>query len=149
MAKSKVNAISKGRAAKGQREQVSAEWQEHDTLPLSGRTFYQAASAAELARERLKGRNKGRSTFMDGGKVKKMKGGGLAMLSPAYALAKSLESGEAEGLMKLSPLAQAMSAGRKNKEKAASVGSVTGMKSGGKVRGGGAATKGLQFGKNG
>ncbi len=69
-----------------------------------------------------------------GGKVKKMKGGGLAMLSPAYALAKSLESGEAEGLMKLSPLAQAMSAGRKNKEKAASVGSVTGMKAGGKVK---------------
>ena len=93
-----------------------------------------------------------------GGKIDKMKGGGLAMLSPAYALAKSLESGKAEGLMKLSPLAQAMSAGRKNKDKATDVGNVTGMKSGGKVkkmamggkaRGCGAATKGLQFRKDG
>ena len=69
MPKREVNAISKGRAAKGQREDVSPEWQEHDTLPLSRQTFYQAASDAELARERRKGRNRGRNTFKDGGMV--------------------------------------------------------------------------------
>ena len=80
--------------------------------------------------------------------TKKMKGGGLAMLSPAYALAKSLKSGKAEGIMKLSPLAQALSS-KKKKESGMDVGSVTGMKNGGKIRGGGAATKGLRFTKSG
>lgn len=68
-----------------------------------------------------------------GGKAKKMAGGGLAMLSPAYALAKSIESGSPQGLMKMTQLGMAMK-DRGKKEKATDVGNVTGMKSGGRVK---------------
>lgn len=45
---------------------------------------------------------------MTGNRVKKMRdGGGLAMISPAAALAQSVSSGSPQGLLKLSPLAMA------------------------------------------
>lgn len=78
-----------------------------------------------------------------GSKPKKMGSGGLAMISPAAAMVKSLQSGEAEGLMQLSPLAQALG-GRKKKpeEMAAPAAQPTQMAKGGKVRGDGCATRG-------
>ncbi len=53
-------------------------------------------------------------------KTKKMKIGGLAAaLSPVAAIAKSIDSGEPEGLLKLSPLAMALSKGKSKKDEAA------------------------------
>ena len=79
-----------------------------------------------------------------GSKPKKMSNGGLAMISPAAALVQSIQSGQPEGLLKLSPLAQIASAGRKKKpeEMAASAAQPAPMAKGGKVRGDGCATRG-------
>jgi hypothetical protein len=59
-----------------------------------------------------------------------IKEGGIANLSPAVAVAKSLKSGRPEGMLRLSPLAMAFGRrGRSEDER--------GMKRGGKVRGDG------------
>lgn len=73
------------------------------------------------------------------GAVKKADGG-LMALSPAASLAKSLQSGKPEGLMKMLPLGAAMAAGQKGKAspaekaKAAAAGRPAPMKSGGRVK---------------
>lgn len=66
-------------------------------------------------------------------KLKKMAKGGSAAsyLSPAVAIAESLKAGKPRGLAQLAPAAMAM---KKNKDKSSSVGSVTGMKKGGKTK---------------
>lgn len=86
---------------------------------------------------------------MTGNRAKKMRGGGLAMISPAAALVQSIQSGQPEGLMRLSPLAMAMSGGRsKSSKEQASETQPTPMKAGGKVtRGDGACMKGRTKGK--
>ncbi len=86
--------------------------------------------------------------------VMKKADGGLAMLSPAAALAKSLQSGRPEGLMKMLPVGAAINAARgktpvteKDKAKQAAP---TAMKGGGKVgrgRGCGCAMRGKGKGK--
>jgi hypothetical protein len=95
-------------------------------------------------------------------KTKKMQGGGklLNMLSPAAALVNTIRSGEPQGLMNLSPLAHALSRGKRGDgaasmpEEAAATGSsgmtamarpelpTRGMKKGGKVRGDGICQRG-------
>lgn len=83
-----------------------------------------------------------------GSKPKKMGSGGLAMISPAAALVKSVQSGEPSGLLALSPLAQALSGGRKKKpEDTAAPAQPAPMAKGGSVRGDGCATKGKTRGK--
>lgn len=90
-------------------------------------------------------------------KTKKMKGGGLlAMLSPAAAIAQSLKSGKAEGMLGMTPLGAIYNADRKKRNRAegptgpggttAPTG-VTGMKKGGAVRGDGCCMKGHTKGK--
>jgi hypothetical protein len=84
-----------------------------------------------------------------------IKEGGIANLSPAVAMAKSLKSGRPEGMLRLSPLAQAFgrrSGKRDETEETQSTmpsGPVErqtlptrGMKRGGKVRGDGICKKG-------
>ena len=84
--------------------------------------------------------------------VMKKADGGLAMLSPAAALAKSLQSGRPEGLMKLTPIGAAINAAKgktpmTEKDKAKQV-APTAMKSGGKVgRGCGCAMRGKGKGR--
>lgn len=77
-----------------------------------------------------------------GSKPKKMSSGGLAMISPAAALVKSIQSGEPEGLMNLSPAAQLLARKKKPEEAAAPAAQPTQMAKGGKVRGDGCATRG-------
>jgi hypothetical protein len=87
-----------------------------------------------------------------------IKEGGIANLSPAAALVKSLESGRPEGMLRLSPLAQVLGRGRGDgptpEEEAAAAGAggmsamarpdlpARGMKKGGKVRGDGVCQRG-------
>jgi hypothetical protein len=89
---------------------------------------------------------------------KKMKNGGmLAMISPAAAMAKSMKSGKAEGILGMGAVGALANAGRKKGgaeargEGPSNLGGpkgVTGMKSGGKVnRGDGACMKGHTKGK--
>ncbi len=94
-------------------------------------------------------------------KTKKMKEGGklLNMLSPAAALFNTIRSGEPQGLMNLSPLAHALSRGKRGdgaapmpEEAAAGASGMApmtrpdlptrGMKAGGKVRGDGICQRG-------
>lgn len=94
---------------------------------------------------------------LTGNRVKKMGGGGLAMISPAAALVKSLQSGQPEGLMRMTPLGAAMGYDdEEKKRKRRIVGQPAAMKKGGKVskaakggsmRGCGCATKGTKGGK--
>ena len=77
---------------------------------------------------------------------KKMGGGGLAMISPAAALVKSIQSGEPEGLMRLSPLAQALGK-RKKPEETAQAATPAPMAKGGTVRGDGCCRNGKTKGK--
>ena len=84
--------------------------------------------------------------------AKKMADGGLAMISPAAALAKSLQSGQPEGILKMSPIGMAMKAGKGKveptaKDKARQATSPVAMKSGGSVRGCGLAVRGKGRGK--
>ena len=84
--------------------------------------------------------------------AKKMADGGLAMISPAAALAKSLQSGQPEGILKMSPIGMAMKAGKGKveptaKDKARQATSPVAMKSGGSVRGCGMAIRGKGRGK--
>ena len=84
--------------------------------------------------------------------AKKMADGGLAMLSPAASLVKSLQSGQPEGILKMSPIGMAMKAGKGKteptaKEKARQATSPVAMKSGGSVRGCGCAMRGKTKGK--
>ena len=72
-------------------------------------------------------------------KTRKMKGGGLAMLSPALSLVQSLQSGQPEGMLRLTPLA--MANGSLDKKKKAQ-GKVPKMAKGGKVRGDGVCQRG-------
>jgi len=85
-----------------------------------------------------------------------IKEGGIANISPAAALVKSLESGRPEGMLRLSPLAQVLGRGRGDgaapmPEEAgmAATGAMQrpelptrGMKKGGKVRGDGVCQRG-------
>ena len=77
-----------------------------------------------------------------------IKEGGIANISPAVAIAKSLKSGRREGMLRLSPMAQAF--GRRKRDKTEETQSTMpsgpverptlptrGMKRGGKVRGDG------------
>ena len=95
---------------------------------------------------------------LKGNKMKKMKGGDmLAMISPAAALAQSMKSGKAEGILGMSGLGAMYNAGRKKRDRAegptgpsgpSAPTGVTGMKAGGKVtRGDGACMKGHTKGK--
>lgn len=77
------------------------------------------------------------------GGAKKMAFGGLAAISPAAALVKSLQSGSPEGLMKMLPLGAAIGAaaskGRPtaaDKAKAATAAKPTAMKKGGSIKSG-------------
>lgn len=84
--------------------------------------------------------------------VKKMADGGLAMISPAAALVKSLQSGQPDGILKLSPIGMAMKAAKGKveptaKDKASQATSPVAMKSGGSVRGCGCAMRGKTKGK--
>jgi hypothetical protein len=91
-------------------------------------------------------------------KTKKMKGGGLlAMISPAAAIAQSLKSGKAEGILGMTPVGALYNADRKKRNRAegptgpggpSAPTGVTGMKAGGKVsRGDGCCMKGHTKGK--
>jgi hypothetical protein len=86
-----------------------------------------------------------------------IKEGGIANISPAAALVKSLESGRPEGMLRLSPLAQALGRGRGEGAASAmpqeagmtATGAMErpqlptrGMKKGGKVRGDGVCQRG-------
>ena len=84
-----------------------------------------------------------------------IKDGGIANLSPAVALAKSLKSGKPEGILRLSPLAQLMRRGEKEDDSADKelksdskdrstrpTLATRGMKRGGKVRGDGICQRG-------
>jgi len=89
-----------------------------------------------------------------------IKEGGIANISPAAALVKSLESGKPEGMLRLSPLAQVLSRGSRSggaapmpEEAQATPASgmapmarpelqTRGMKKGGKVRGDGVCQRG-------
>lgn len=92
---------------------------------------------------------------LTGNRVKKMGGGGIAMISPAAALVKSLQSGQPEGLMRYTPLGIAMgSEDEKRKRRAAGQpsamkkgGKVSKMAKGGTMRGCGCATRGTKGGK--
>lgn len=92
---------------------------------------------------------------LKGNKMKKMKKGGmLAMISPAAALAQSMKSGKAEGILGGGIVGALANAGRKKRDRAegpegpSGPSGVTGMKAGGKVtRGDGACMKGHTKGK--
>jgi len=90
--------------------------------------------------------------------TKKMKAGGmLAMMSPAAALALSMKSGRAEGILGMGALGALINAGRKKggaggtdspvNSSAARVPTTAKMKSGGKVRGDGVCQRGRTKGK--
>lgn len=75
------------------------------------------------------------------GGAKKMADGGLAMISPAAALVKSLQSGQPEGILKMSPIGMAMKAGKGKveptaKDKARQATSPAAMKKGGSIKSG-------------
>jgi hypothetical protein len=84
-----------------------------------------------------------------------IKEGGIANLSPAAALVKSIQSGRPEGMLRLSPLAQAFSRQGRGEDEAQATQSTMpsgpverptlptrGMKRGGKVRGDGICQRG-------
>jgi hypothetical protein len=83
--------------------------------------------------------------------VKKMGGGGLAMISPAASLVESLRSGQPEGILgALSPVAMAMKAAKKKRgeDEGSETKTTVAMKSGGKVgRGDGCCMKGKTKGR--
>ena len=110
-------------------------------------TISRAQMASQLTGNRMKKKPAKRKAL---GGLAAIKEGGIANLSPAVALAKSLKSGKPEGMLRLSPLAQAF--GRKGRSEDGTEatqstmpsGSVErptlptrGMKRGGKVRGDG------------
>ena len=91
------------------------------------------------------------------GGIAAIKEGGIANISPAAALVKSLESGRPEGMLRLSPLAQVLGRGRGEGAASAmpqeagmtATGAMErpqlptrGMKKGGKVRGDGVCQRG-------
>lgn len=89
---------------------------------------------------------------LTGNRVKKMAGGGIAMISPAAALVKSLQSGQPEGLMRYTPIGMAMGSDEDEKRKRRPTamkkgGKVAKMAKGGTMRGCGCATRGTKGGK--
>ena len=89
-----------------------------------------------------------------------IKEGGIANLSPAVALAKSMKSGRPEGMLRLSPMAQAFGRRGRDKDETEATQSTMpsgpverptlptrGMKRGGKVRGDGICQHGKTKGK--
>lgn len=134
MAKSKVNAISKGRAAKGKRE----------TTP---RTRTTATGAQQFDRGPEAVRNVGKGAYEKPGML------------PAWSAAmdkkypgRGYDEMEARMVDRDKEYQEKMSAIDEAKHKrtiARNMRGVKGYAMGGKVRGGGAATKGLQFRKNG
>lgn len=90
---------------------------------------------------------------LTGNRVKKMGGGGLAMISPAAALVKSLQSGQPEGLMRMTPLGAAIGYDdeeEKRKRRPTAMkkgGKVAKAAKGGSMRGCGCASRGTKGGK--
>jgi len=82
---------------------------------------------------------------------KKKSGGMLAMLSPVAALAQSMKSGKAEGILGATPIGALVNRRRRSGEgpsEPAGPTGITGMKAGGKVgRGDGACVKGRTKGR--
>ena len=112
-------------------------------------TISRAQMATQLTGNRMKKKPVKRKALggLMGAAIKE---GGIANLSPAVALAKSLKSGKPEGMLRLSPLAQAF--GRKGRSEDGTEATQStmpsgpverptlptrGMKRGGKVRGDG------------
>ncbi len=127
MAKSKVNAISKGRAAKGKRE----------TIPRT-RTTSTGAQQFDRGPETIpKGVEFG--TAWAASMDKKYPGRGLDEMEADMA---KIDKDYRQGLSDIGEAFHKRKMARK-------MSGVKGYAMGGKVRGGGAATKGLQFRKNG
>lgn len=80
-------------------------------------------------------------------KPKKMGSGGLAMISPAAALIKSLQSGAPEGLMKIVPGARMLADPKKKQPDQSMVPQTAPMAKGGRVRGDGCCKSGGTKGK--
>jgi hypothetical protein len=115
-------------------------------------TISRGQMASQLTGNRMKKKPVKRKAL---GGLAAIKEGGIANLSPAVALAKSLKSGKPEGMLRLSPLAQLMRRGKKEDDisdkelKSDSRDRSTrptlatrGMKRGGKVRGDGICQRG-------
>ena len=115
-------------------------------------TISRAQMASQLTGNKMKKKPVKRKAL---GGLAAIKEGGIANLSPAVALAKSLKSGKPEGMLRLSPLAQLMRRGKKEDDisdkelKSDSRDRSTrptlatrGMKRGGKVRGDGICQRG-------
>ena len=111
-----------------------------------------AQMASQLTGNRMKKRPVKRKALggLMGAAIKE---GGIANISPAVAIAKSLKSGRPEGMLRLSPMAQAF--GRRKRDETEETQSTMpsgpverptlptrGMKRGGKVRGDGICKKG-------
>ena len=117
-------------------------------------TISRAQMASQLTGNRMKKKSAKRKAL--GGLMgAAIKDGGIANLSPAVALAKSLKSGKPEGILRLSPLAQLMRRGEKEDDSADKelksdskdrstrpTLATRGMKRGGKVRGDGICQRG-------
>lgn len=93
---------------------------------------------------------------LTGNRVKKMGGGGLALISPAAAMLKSAQSGQPMGLLRATGLGAALGYDDEEKRKRRATGQPAAMKKGGKVskmakggtmRGCGCATRGTKGGK--
>ena len=117
-------------------------------------TISRAQMGAQLTGNRMKKKSAKRKALggLMGAAIKE---GGIANLSPAVALAKSLKSGKPEGILRLSPLAQLMRRGEKEDDSADKelksdskdrstrpTLATRGMKRGGKVRGDGICQRG-------
>jgi hypothetical protein len=115
-------------------------------------TISRSQMASQLTGNKMKKKPVKRKAL---GGLAAIKEGGIANLSPAVALAKSLKSGKPEGMLRLSPLAQLMRRGKKEDDisdkelKSDSRDRSTrptlatrGMKRGGKVRGDGICQRG-------
>jgi hypothetical protein len=115
-------------------------------------TISRSQMASQLTGNKMKKKPVKRKAL---GGLAAIKEGGIANLSPAVALAKSLKSGKPEGMLRLSPLAQLMRRGKKEDDisdkelKSDSRDRSTrptletrGMKRGGKMRGDGICQRG-------
>ena len=104
-----------------------------------------AVSRAQMGKQ-LEGNN------MNCGTKKMKKGGMLAMISPAAAMAQSLKSGRAEGILGMGAAGALFNAGRKKSASAEGpagpeMRKTQGMKKGGVMRGDGCCMKGKTKGK--
>ena len=111
-----------------------------------------AQMASQLTGNRMKKKPVKRKAL---GGLAAIKEGGIANLSPAVAIAKSLKSGRPEGMLRLSPLAQAFGRRSRDEDETEATQSTMpsgamerpqlptrGMKHGGKVRGDGICQRG-------